>query len=126
VEAGFSLEHAQFFEGAVKGALEAGVMAREAIGKGIEQVDAGLEDVDAAEIPGGGDEFVEEGLLERAARLDFGLVVSLQLLEGCLFFGLDDELLGGEAVFQGILRTAGFTFFSARAGAELRVGAIGF
>jgi hypothetical protein len=59
VEAGFSLEHAQFFEGAVEGALEAGVMAGEAIGKGIEEVDSGFEDADTAEIPSGGDEFVE-------------------------------------------------------------------
>jgi len=55
VEAGFGLERPQFFEGAVEGALEAGVMAGEAVGKGIEEVDSGLEDVDAAEIPGGGD-----------------------------------------------------------------------
>jgi hypothetical protein len=47
----------------------------------LEAIDSGFEDADAAEIAGGGNEFVEEGLPERAAWLDFGLVVS-----NCLFW----------------------------------------
>jgi hypothetical protein len=102
------------------------MMALEAIELWVEHVDAGLEKADTAEIPGGGNEFIEEVLLECAARIDFGLVTSAQFLKGFPLFGMDDELLGGKAVFEGVLRAAGFSFFGSRAGAELGVSAIGF
>ena len=95
VEAGVGLERLQFFECAVEGALETGVVARETVGQGIEQVDSGCEDSDAAQIPGGCDEFVEESLLQSSLRGDFELIVGLQGIEGFAFFGFDDQLLGG-------------------------------
>ena len=77
----------------MEGALEAGVMPLEAVKLGVEEVDSGLEDADAAQIPGVVDEFIEEFLLEGAARVDFRLIASVQFLEGFAFFGFDDQLL---------------------------------
>jgi len=82
VESGLGLERLQFFECAVEGALETGVMARETVGQWIEQIDSCFEDSDAAQIPGGCDEFVEESLLQSSLRGDFQLVVGLQCFEG--------------------------------------------
>ena len=103
VESGIGLESLQLFERAMKGSLKAGMVAREAIGLGIEQVDSGLEEADTAQIPGGCDQFVEEGLLKSALRVDFALIAGLQFLEGFTLFRLDDQLLGGEAVFESVL-----------------------
>jgi hypothetical protein len=103
MEAGIGLESFELSQRAVKGALEAGVMARETIGLGVEQVDSGLEEADTAQIPAGYDEFVKEGLLKSALRVDFALIAGLQFLEGFTLFRLDDQLLGGEAVFESVL-----------------------
>ena len=115
VEAGIGVQRLEFFACAMED-------ARQTVELGIEHVDRGLEDADAAEIPGGGDEFIEEGLLEGALGLDFALVTGEQVIEGLEVLRLDDQLLGSEAVLEGVLQTAGLAFFSAGAGAELRVG----
>jgi hypothetical protein len=125
VEAGVGLKSLQFFDCALHGALKADVITGQAVKLGIEHIDGGLEDADAAEVPGGGDKLVKEGLLESALGIDFGLVTGLEFIEGFEVFRFDEQLLGSEAVFEGVLRAASFAFFSARAGAELRVGAVG-
>jgi hypothetical protein len=125
VEAGVGLKSLEFFYCALHGALKTDVITGQAVILGIEHIDGGLEDADAAEIPSGGNEFVKESLLESALGVDLGLVTGLELVEGFEVFRLDEQLLGREAVLEGVLGAAGFAFFSARASAELRVGAVG-
>jgi hypothetical protein len=119
------LQGFQLIERAVKGALEAGVMAREAVKLWVQHFDNGLELADAAEIPGGGDEFVKERLLGRAARIDLGLVFGQKLIEFLLVHRLNGELLGAQAMLKGILRTPSLAFWGARSGTELGVGLVG-
>jgi len=103
------LQGLELFEGAVEGSLTAGLVARQAIILRVEQVEFRLED--AAQVPGGGDQFVEQGLLDLSAGVNLAQTASC---------------LGSEAVLAGILRTAGLAWFGARAGAGLGVGAVGF
>jgi hypothetical protein len=126
VKAGLGLQSFEFLERALVGAFESGVVAREALRQRVAHIGLGLEDADAAEIPVSGHEFVKQSLLDGALGLNILLIVREQLFELFALLGIDDGLLRGEAVFAGVLRAARFTFFSARAGAELRIGAIGF
>jgi hypothetical protein len=70
--------------------------------------EGGLEAVEAPEVPGGVDDFVEEGLFEDAARAEFGGVGRQQFLKFRPFFGGDDDVASGEAVLEGVFGAAGF------------------
>ena len=103
VKAGLGLQSFQFFECAVESAFEPGVVTAQAVGQRIKHVSLGLEGAHATEIPGGGDELVEESFLDGALGLDVVLIVREELLELFAFFGLYGQLLRGEAVLAGIL-----------------------
>jgi hypothetical protein len=98
------LQRLELFEAAVKGALDARFVASQAVELGEENVvveeiaagrSAGVElrfhDADAAQVPGCGDEFVEEGLLEDALGSDVGLVAGEQFVELLAIFGSDEK-----------------------------------
>ena len=124
-QGGLGLQGFEFLERAVEGALKTGVMAGEAIVLGIEHVGLGLQNTDAAKVPGGGDQFIEESLLDWAAGIDLALIVGEDLFEIFALLGFNQELLSGEAMLAGVLGAASLAFFGTRAGAELRVSAIG-
>ena len=65
----------------MEGFLKTGVMARQAIEARIEHIDFGLEKVNAVKVPGCGDEFLEESLLEWALRIDLPLILRVQNVE---------------------------------------------
>jgi hypothetical protein len=94
----------------MEGSINASVMARQALGTGIEYTELGLKDADTAEVPGSGDEFVEESLLDLTLWVDLLLVLSDEIVEFRLIFWLNGKLFGNEAVFAGVLRTDGLAF----------------
>ncbi len=124
-------------DGAVEGAFEAGVVAAEAVefalellivecGEGVDAAaEAGFHAADAAEVPGGVDDLIEQGLLEDALGLELAAEVLEEFVELGLFVGLDDEVLGAEAVGAGVLAGSGFAGFGTGAGAELGVALVG-
>ena len=80
---------------------------------------------DAAKIPGGGDELIEQDLLDSALRTDVGLELGEEFVEFFSVFSADDELGGGEPVLAGVLRGAGLAFGGSGASAEAGVGRVG-
>src|SRR5260370_25520418 len=80
---------------------------------------------DAAEIPGGPDQQLEQGLLGCASRLNVGLVVVEQFLEFLALIWRDDQVASGEAVGSSVLGRAGLAFRRAWSGAVLRIGSVG-
>jgi len=127
VQNGIGLNGFQLLEGTVEGSLDAGVVA----GETVELVGVvliarlGFKKANAAKVPGGGNQFIEQSLLDGALGLDVGLEAGEEVFEFLLFAGGDDDFAGGEAVFRGILRGAGFSFGSAGSGGMLRVGGVG-
>ncbi len=119
------LEALEFAEGAAERAFQAGFMLGEAgDGVGLEEVavdgsgggaggfftefrdlvveDLGLNLAGANEAPVSGDELVEESGFRGTEGLEVGLEGAQGVVEVPLGFGADDEVAGGEAVFEGI------------------------
>src|SRR5258708_6447580 len=109
----------------MKGALDAGLVADQAIQVFFELfgcscgVRAGpdFHAADAAEIPGGADQQLEQGLLGCVLWLDAGLVVVEQFLEFLALIGCDDQVARGEAVGTSVLGRASLAFWGAWSGA---------
>ena len=55
-------------------------------------------------------ELIEEVLLKGSYGVDFGGEVGLELVEGLLFAGGDEDFFGVESVFEGIAGDLSFTF----------------
>ena len=106
-------------------AFDTAMVAGQAVIVRVQHVDSGLENADAAQVPGGIDQFIKESLLELALRVNFVFIAGQEKFELFTVFWCDQQLLGGKAMFAGVLSAAGFAFFSTRAGAGLRVGLIG-
>src|SRR5215469_9404256 len=70
------------------------------------------------EIPDGVDEVVERGHLGGALRVELGEEVLAKGFEFLAEVVGDGEVFGGEAVFDSVLRNAGFSFGAGRAGGE--------
>jgi hypothetical protein len=87
--------------------------------------DAGLDDVDAAEAPGGGGDFLDEVFLDGALRLVVVAEVSLEVFVLVLVLAFDDGDLGGEAMAEGVPGDAGLALGGFGAGAFLSVAAVG-
>src|SRR5215471_2284012 len=85
----------------------------------------GLKTADAAQVPGRGDQLVEESLLKRALRGDVGLEPGEQFVEFLAILGADEEVLRGESVLAGVLGGARLAVGGSGAGAELGVGNVG-
>ena len=122
----------------MEGALDARLMAGEAVELGldlvvVEQVQIGsgagaevsLHATDAAQVPGGSDQLVEDGLLKRPFRSDVVLESSEQFVELLAILGADEEVFGGEPMLAGVFGSPGFTFRCSWTGAETRVGSVG-
>jgi len=117
----------------MKGALDAGLVAVQAVQVFFElfgcscgvRAGSDLHAADTAEIPGGGDQVVEQGLLGCALWLDIRLVVVEQFLEFLVLIWRDDQVASGEAVCSSVLGRAGLTFGRTRSGAVLSVGSVG-
>jgi hypothetical protein len=105
------MERFQLFESAVEGALDAGLVTGQTVELFLELIvvekvgiglgagaEFGFHATDAAEVPGGGDELVEEGVFERAFGFDFIAEFGEHFVELGAIFGADDEIGGGEAV----------------------------
>jgi hypothetical protein len=103
-DSGVRLQCFELLEAAVKSALDARLVTSETVKLGqedivVEQVVAGgcagaelgFHNADAAEVPGGGDELVEEGLLEGTLGSDVGLESSEQFVEFLAIFRADEE-----------------------------------
>jgi len=67
------------------------IVVEQVVAGGGAGAELGFHDADAAEVPGGGDEFVEEGLLEDALGSDVGLESSEQFVEFLAIFRGDEE-----------------------------------
>ncbi|MBN9662216.1 MAG: hypothetical protein J0H49_28725 [Acidobacteria bacterium] len=129
------LEFAELIHGAIKGAFEVAAVAGEVVQAGrvglgeVDWVrfgeDGGFEGFDAAEVPGVGEDAVEDLLLE--AGLGLGLPAEAGF-EGCelgaIFFG-DVGVAGGEAVTAGVLSGTGFALGGDGPGGLLSVGLVG-
>jgi hypothetical protein len=87
--------------------------------------DAGFEDVDAAQAPGGGGDFLDEVGFDGAVGLEVVVEIGLELVELVLVLAFDDGDLGGEAVAEGVPGDAGLTLGGFGAGAFLSVAAVG-
>jgi len=132
-EGAVGLEGAELAEGAEEGALGAGVVAGQAEDDGFGFVggerigaggQAGFEAADAAEVPGGEDELVEQVLLEHALGLEVVLVGGEEVVEFLAFLRGDDDLAGGEAVFTGVLTAASLALGSLGTGGQTSVGLV--
>jgi len=119
------LESFEFAEGAVEGALVMAAVADEAvelvglIGEVLEGL--GFEGFEAAEVPAGGEEVVEEGEFEGAGGLDLGAVALFEFGEG-LFFVVAQQQAAGEVVPVGV--EAGGGFACVRAGSSGVLGVL--
>jgi len=114
-EGAVGLESAELAEAAEEGALGAGVVAGQALeggfgvwgGEGIAGLAKdGFEAADAAKIPSGEDELVEQVELDHALGLEVVLVGGEEVLEFLALIGGDYDLAGREAVFAGVLAAA--------------------
>jgi len=142
------LEALKFAEGAAERALQAGFMLGESgEGVGLEEVavdgsgggaggfftefgdlvveDLGLNLAGANEAPVSGDELVEESGFRGTEGLEVGLEGAQGVVEVPLSFGADDEVAGGEAVFEGIEAGGGAALGSAGTGGFLGIAAVG-
>ena len=86
------LERFQLIERAVEGAFEAGFVLGQPVGSGVEQVEARLEDANAAQVPGCRDEFFKQSVLDGACRPDLRLIGSEEIVEFLNVVWLDGQL----------------------------------
>ena len=145
------LEALQFVEGFVERALQAGFVAVEenqalggvivGVGQmeprilgatyavfGVEAVEfqgGGFQLLAAAEAPEVEDELAEDGELGGGLGLVFFEEGVAELVEGVLVLGIEGEVFGGEAVFEGIEAGAELAFIGLGAGAFGGVAAVG-
>jgi hypothetical protein len=141
-------------EGAVEGALGAGLVATkggEGIGALAEDVgqflglvvvveellivvvqveeaefeEAGFDAAEAGELPLGHDDLVDEGGFEGAVGLELFEEGGAEFFEIRFLFAIDDRAFGGEAMLEGIEANGGLAFGGFGAGAQLGVAAIG-
>ena len=84
-----------------------------------------LENANATETPGGADELFDQGLLGGRLGVVLGEEGLKHLFEWGVFFDVEDDMRGGEAVSEGVQADGGASFGSAGAGAVLSVPAIG-
>jgi len=134
-EGAVGLEGAELAEATEIGALEAGVVAGEAVegffagvvGEAVLRAagEVGFQASDTPEIPGGVDELAEQVELQGALGLEIGLEGGSEEVELFELFGADYEVAGVEAVFEGVLGGAGFALGGAGAGGKLGVGDVG-
>jgi hypothetical protein len=80
---------------------------------------------DAAEAPGGGDDALDQEDLGGGGGLVFVEQGLAELFEGGLVFDGEDQLLGGEAVGEGVEGGAGFAFGGLGSGGAEGVEAVG-
>jgi hypothetical protein len=128
---GVGLQGFELLQAAMEGALDAGFVAGDAVEFGLEVVrgkqvavfDAvtqlGFHAASAAKVPGGGDQFIEQGLLDGALRFDLGQEIGQELLEFFVLAGRDDHFAGAEAMLRSVLRGAGFAFIGSWSGGML-------
>jgi hypothetical protein len=129
------LKGAELLDGAVVGALRASLVAGEAVEDSgffaaeeifeIAAADFGFDAAEALEIPGGVEDLAEGDGFEGALGVELGFEGVAELGEVVFFIAADDEMLRGEAVFEGVLGDAGFAFGRDRAGGVERVGSVG-
>ena len=109
-------------------ALEAGVVAGEAVEDtveaGVEERVAGLgfdvlEAADAAEVPGGEEELLEQVLFELADGAELLGIGVEQLLELGAVLGFDVGVAGGEAVFEAVFGRDSLAFRGGGTGGKL-------
>jgi len=134
-EGAVGLEGAELAEATEIGALEAGVVAGEAVeslfagvvGEAVVRAsgEVGFQTPDAANIPGRVDELAEEVLLEGASGLEVVLEGGLEELEFLALVGADDQVPGVQAMLEGVLGGAGFPFGGAGSGGKLGVVGVG-
>ena len=91
----------------MEGSLDAGVVAGEPVELSLEFVvgqevvvgragtEFGFHAADAAKVPCGGHQLIEQRLLDGALGFDVGLVGGEQIVELLLFAGSDDNFTGG-------------------------------
>ena len=84
----------------------------------------GFEGGDAVQAPGGVGEFLGELGFGRGCRAVFVEELAAMLLVSGLVFGFEEDGAAGEAVAEGVLGRASFTFGGAGAGGVLGIGAI--
>jgi len=131
------LQGFQLAQAAMESAFNTGLVTGEAIELGLELViieefrvglgigaELGFHAANPEQVPGGGYQFIEHGLLQRAARVDFGLVIGAERFEFFAVLEGNEDLGGGEAVLARVLGGLSFAGFSARSGAELGVGGV--
>ena len=137
---GFRLKFAEFAHGFVQGvfiftcvamdAVEAFVVAEYASqGVNAEVADLG-EDLDLGvaatfEVPGAFDYAFVEDIFESALGVEFFAEAGFKFGEVFFLAGEDDEVLGRQVVFDGVLGGCGFSGFSSWSGGHLGVGAVG-
>ena len=86
--------------------------------------EGGFQAADAAEVPGGVDELIEQVVLEGALGIEFSLVGGEEVVKLFLFAFADDQVAGGEAVFAGVLGGAGLALGGAGARGKTSVGGV--
>lgn len=135
-EGAIGLEGAELMEGAVIGALGAGLVATEAFdGGGVGAVaegiaiagsgELGFETAEAVEVPSGVEELAESDGFDGALGSELGEERILKGVEFLAFIIADDEVAGGEPVTGCVLPNASLAGDGAGAGGVLGVGLIG-
>jgi hypothetical protein len=129
------LESTEFLDGAVVGTLGASLIAGEAIEEvgrlGVGEIvlgaegDFGFDAAEALEIPGGVEDLAKGDGFEGTLGVEIGFEGVTESREFFLVIRADDEVFGGESMFEGVLSDAGFSFGRDRPGGELRIGAVG-
>jgi len=87
--------------------------------------EAGFDSAAAGEAPLGHDGLVDEGGFEGAGGLEVIEEGVEEFVEGLFVLAVDDGVVGGESVFEGIEANGGLAFGGFGAGAELGVAAVG-
>jgi hypothetical protein len=133
-EGAVGLEGAELLQAAEERTLGAGLVTGQTLEGGFEGVfEEGVggfggqfrfQAADAAEVPGGVDELIEQVVLEGALGIELGLVGGEEVVKLFLFAFADDQVAGGEAVFAGVLGGAGLALGGAGAGGKTSVGGV--
>src|ERR1700722_2555389 len=80
---------------------------------------------DAAQVPGGRDQLVEEGLLDYTLRSYVGLEIGEHRVEFFAIFRANNDVFCREPMRTSVSGRAGFAFGRFRAGAETGIGSVG-
>ncbi len=137
LEEGIRLQCFQLLEATMEGTLDAGLVSSETVEFNLKVVvreqiavleagaQLGFHAANAAEVPRGGDQLIEQGLLNSALGFDFDLEIGEELLELLVLAGREDDFSGGETVLACILRGVSFAFLSSWSGGMLSIGRVG-